>query len=159
MSRAPRDDGVLAGTVLAVCTGPGGIPKHAVESARVAELGLEGDAHRYRYHGGPNRAVCLFSIEDYRALEKDGVHATAPGAYGENLLTEGLDYAKLGAGDRLRVGDEVVLEIHDVREPCRTLKPLDARFPTLMLGRSGFLCRVVTGGVVRPGMTIERVDA
>jgi hypothetical protein len=37
----------------------------------------------------------------------------------------------------------VRLAIHDVREPCKTLKSVDARFPNLMLGRSGFVCRVV----------------
>jgi len=146
------------GRVLAVCLGPGGIPKHPVDSAEVVELGLVGDAHRFRFHGGAHRAVCLFSIEDYRALEADGVRATPPGAYGENLLTEGLDYARLAAGDRLRVGAVVELEIHDVREPCKTLKPIDARFPNLMLGRSGFLCRVVRGGSVRPGDAVERVE-
>ena len=145
--------------MLAVCVGPGGIPKAPVESALVAELGLAGDAHRFRYHGGANRAVCLFALEHYEELARDGVHATPPGAYGENLLTQGLDYAQLAAGDRLAVGDEVVLEIHDVREPCKTLKPLDARFPGLMLGRSGFLCRVLRGGSVRAGQTIRRVES
>jgi MOSC domain-containing protein YiiM len=146
----------LRGRVLAICIGPGGIPKQSVETARVEELGLVGDAHRYAFHGGPKRAVCLFSIEDYRKLEADGVRATPPGAYGENLLTEGLDYALLAAGDRLSVGAEVELEIHDVREPCKTLKSLDPRFPNLMLGRSGFLCRVVRGGSVRRGDEIAR---
>ncbi|MBK7878682.1 MAG: MOSC domain-containing protein [Planctomycetes bacterium] len=145
------------GRVLAVCLGPGGIPKHPVDSAEVVELGLVGDAHRFRFHGGAHRAVCLFSIEDYRALEADGVRATPPGAYGENLLTEGLDYARLAAGDRLRVGAVVEIELHDVREPCGTLKSVDARFPNLMLGRSGFVCRVVRGGSVRPGDAVEQL--
>ena len=149
--------GGLVGVVRAVCVGPGGIPKRRVDAARVLELGLEGDAHRYRFHGGPRRAVCLFALEDYARLRQDGVAAEPPGAFGENLLTEGLDYALLRAGDRLAVGAEVVLEIDDVREPCKTLKPLDARFPALMIGRSGFLCRVVAGGVVRAGDAIGRV--
>jgi len=148
----------LQGVVLAVCTGPGGIPKHPVDSAVVRELGLQDDRHRYRSHGGPRRAVCLFSIEDYRALQADGVRAEPPGAFGENLLTEGLDYARLRAGDRLAVGEEVLLEIDDVREPCRTLVPLDARFPALMVGRSGYLCRVLRTGSVAPGMTIRRCE-
>lgn len=152
-----RAESIASGVVLAVCIGPGGIPKAPVESAVVAELGLAGDAHRFRYHGGANRAVCLFALEHYEELARDGVRATPPGAFGENLLTRGLDYAQLGAGDQLAVGDEVVLEIHDVREPCKTLKPLDPRFPGLMLGRSGFLCRVLRGGVVRAGQTIRRV--
>jgi MOSC domain-containing protein YiiM len=58
----------------------------------------------------------------------------------------------------LAIGDEVRIAIHDVREPCKTLKSLDARFPNLLLGRSGFVCRVVTGGTIRAGMWIRRVD-
>ena len=144
----------MTGRVVAVCTGPGGIPKEPVDAARVSELGLEGDAHRYRRHGGADRAVCLFSVEDYATLRRDGVDAEPPGAFGENLLTEGLDFAGLRAGDRLAVGDEVVLEIFDVRAPCATLKSVDERFPNLMLGRSGFVCRVERGGTVRAGLAV-----
>lgn len=142
------------GVVLAVCLGPGGVPKFPVESAVVEELGLVGDRHRFKLHGGAHRAVCLFAIEDYATLRRDGVPCENPGTFGENLLTEGLDYASLRPGDELAVGDEVVISIHDVREPCGTLKKLDKRFPDLMLGRSGFVCRVVHGGTVRAGMAI-----
>lgn len=144
------------GTVLAVCVSQGGIPKHPVASAAISEHGVEGDKQRFKYHGGVNRAVCLFAIEDYLELEADGVRAKAPGAYGENILTRGLDYTRLRAGDRLSVGDELVIEIHDVREPCKTLRSVDARFPDLMLGRSGFVCRVITPGVARAGMEIRK---
>jgi len=145
------------GVVVAVCVGPGGIPKHPVPSARVGALGLEGDAHRYHLHGGAHRAVCLFSVEDYASLARDGVNASPPGAYGENLTTEGLDNNALRPGDRLRVGLGVVLELHDVREPCGTLKKLDKRFPDLMVGRSGWVCRVVTEGTVHAGDRIVRL--
>lgn len=144
------------GTVIAVCAGSGGIPKHAVTEARVTPLGLEGDGHRYHLHGGADRAVCLFSLENYRALQAEGVACEAPGAFGENVLTAGLDDRALRIGDHLQIGDEVVLEIHDVREPCVTLKRLDARFPDLLIGRSGWLCRVVQVGAVRPGDAIRR---
>jgi MOSC domain-containing protein YiiM len=147
---------VLEGVVLAVCTGSGGIPKFAIESAVVGPLGLAGDKQRFCFHGGANRAVCLFSIEDYRALQKGGVACEPPGAFGENVLTEGLDYTLLRPDDELSIGDEVRIAIHDVREPCKTLKSLDARFPNLMLGRSGFVCRVVRGGVMRAGMVIRK---
>jgi len=146
----------LQGTVLAVCLGPGGIPKHAVDSAEIGLLGLVGDKQRFQFHGGPNRAVCLFSIEDYRALQKDGVAVEPPGAFGENVLTSGLDFTQLRPDDELVIGDDVRLALHDVREPCKTLKSVDARFPNLMLGRSGFVCRVLCGGTVRAGMKIRR---
>lgn len=147
---------MTSGVVLAVCVGLGGIPKFPVESAVVEELGLVGDRHRFTRHGGLNRAVCLFSIEDYRTLRADGVACEAPGSFGENVLTEGIDFADLRPGDELAIGDEVVIAIHDVREPCGTLKKADKRFPDLMLGRSGFVCRVVRGGSLRPGLRLAR---
>jgi MOSC domain-containing protein YiiM len=142
------------GRVLATCIGDGGIPNHPVPVARVDERGLAGDAHRFHLHGGADRAVCLFSIEDCRALERDGVTFGGPGAFGENLLVEGLDFRALRAGDLLEVGETVVLEIFDVREPCGTLKRVDPRLPNLMVGRSGFVCRVREPGELRPGQTI-----
>ena len=96
--------------------------------------------------------------EDYRSLQRDGVTCDAPGTFGENLLIEGLDFRGLRAGERLAVGPRVVLEIHDVREPCDTLKSLDARFPELMVGRSGFVCRVVRGGELEPGQAVSLVE-
>lgn len=151
--------GASGARIVAVCTGSGGIPKHPVTSAVVGPLGLEGDGHRFHLHGGADRAVCLLSTEVYAALREDGVDCDAPGTFGENVLTEGLDDATLRPGDRLRLGDEVVVEIHDVRAPCKTLKSVDARFPDLMLGRSGWVCRVVTGGTLRPGTSIERLGS
>ena len=151
MSTAAQRQGV----VRAVCLGPGGIPKLPVPEAECGALGLVGDKHRFRLHGGVDRAVCLFSVEDYAALRRDGVACEAPGSFGENLLLEGIDFAKLSPDDRLSIGDEVELAIHDVREPCNTLRSIDKRFPDLMLGRSGFVCRVVRGGVLRPGMAVR----
>ena len=76
-------------------------------------------------------AVCLFSIEDYRLLRKDGVMCDPPGTFGENVLTEGLDFSRFRADDELSIGEEVRIAIHDVREPCKTLKSVDERFPNL----------------------------
>ncbi len=146
----------LSGVVLAVCVGAGGIPKFPVDSALVTTLGVAGDKQRFSFHGGPHRAVCLFSIEDYRLLWRDDVKCEAPGAFGENVLTEGLDFRALQADDELEIGADVRLAIHDVREPCKTLKSVDPRFPNLMLGRSGFVCRVIRPGLIRAGMTIRR---
>jgi MOSC domain-containing protein YiiM len=145
--------------VRAVCLGPGGIPKRPVDEAFVGELGLEGDAHLFRRHGGPRRAVLLFSVEDYASLAADGVRAEMPGAYGENLLTEGLDLNAIVPGERLAVGAELVLEAADVRVPCKTLRAIDARFPALIVGRSGRLCAVVRPGRVRAGLAIRRLPA
>jgi MOSC domain-containing protein YiiM len=147
------------GAILAVCIGPGGIPKHSVPEARATPSGLVGDKQRFRMHGGPNRALCLFSTADYASLRRDGVPCEDPGTFGENVLVEGLDFAQLFPGDQLALGDEVEIELYDVREPCATLKSVDARFPNLMLGRSGFVCRVLREGALRPGMRVHKLGS
>jgi MOSC domain-containing protein YiiM len=141
------------GRVLAVCVGSGGIPKPSVKAASVSTLGLDQDGHRFEGHGGANRAVCLFFTNDYATLRSDGVDCEAPGTFGENLLVEGIDPALLRAQDCLQIGD-VLLEIHDIREPCHTLKRVDQRFPDLMVGRSGYVCRVLESGVLRTGDSV-----
>lgn len=148
-----------AGVVLAVCSGPGGIPKSPLPSASVDADGIHGDGHRFELHGGPHRALCLMSIEERTEMEAEGVPALGPGGYGENLLVEGLNFGKLRPGMRLKCGTtgdggEVVIELLDVRSPCRTLKAVDARFPDLMVGRSGFLARVLKGGRLEAGMRL-----
>ena len=149
--------GSEVGRVLAVCIGTGGLPKRSVERARVESGGLEGDGHRSAYHGGEDRAVCLLSAEEVQLLERDGVHGTEPGAFGENLRTEGLDLGRLVPGDRLLIGENVELEVYDVREPCVTLESVDERFPDLMVGRSGLLARVLRTGELLPNQVVRVV--
>jgi len=157
-----QEPALSRGRIVAVCVGPGGIPKQPVARADVSAAGIRGDAHRYSGHGGPNRAVCILFDRDYADLEREGVRTQGPGTFGENLLIGGLDRELVRPGDRLRIGDAVdgvLLEIHDVREPCKTLRPLDPRFPELMLGRSGFVCRVLRPGTLEVDQTVELVPA
>jgi len=134
---------------------PGGMPKRPIPEGRVTAAGVEGDWQTNRkYHGGPDRAVCVFSVELYDELRAEGVRA-GPGDFGENFTTRGIDLRALAAGDRLRVG-ECVIELTDVRVPCRQLKVWDERMPKLIKGRSGWVAKVVEEGTVRPGDPISR---
>jgi MOSC domain-containing protein YiiM len=142
--------------LVAICVGSGGIPKHPVDHARVTAEGLEGDGHRNAFHGGSRRAICLLSVEEVEWLAADGVRAAGPGTFGENLLVEGLALDALSPGDRLEFDGGVVLVLDDVRAPCATLKGVDVRFPDLMAGRSGWLCRVASGGELGAGATLSR---
>jgi MOSC domain-containing protein YiiM len=101
----------------------GGVPKQPVPAARVTRLGLEGDAHRWEHHGGPERAVCLFSQEMIDALALEG-HAIAPGTIGENVTVEGIDWSLVTPGVRLRLGAEVVLEVTRYTSPCYKIAPV-----------------------------------
>jgi len=136
----------------------GGMPKLPIESAMVTRDGVAGDWQRNRkYHGGPNRAVCIFSEELYAWLVEQGI-TLANGSVGENFTTRGLDLQALGKGDRLRVGG-CIIELTDVRVPCSNLKKWHAKLPMLIEGRSGWVAKVVQEGLVRQGDPVERIDA
>jgi MOSC domain-containing protein YiiM len=102
---------------------PGGVPKRPVESTRVHSLGLKGDGHTEPepMHGGLKAAVSLYSVESIARVLADG-HAAFPGAYGENLTLEGIDWGALQAGDRLEIGgDGLVIELTEYAAPCQTI--------------------------------------
>lgn len=95
----------------------GGVPKLAVPEAMITRLGVKGDRQRNPdIHGGPDRAVCVFSLEVIQALRAEG-HPIAPGSTGENLTLAGLDWFALKPGDRIRVGS-VRLELVSYTAPC-----------------------------------------
>jgi MOSC domain-containing protein YiiM len=134
----------------------GGVPKLAVESAVVGELGLDGDAHRKPSHGGPERAVCLLAAEVIEALRAEG-HPIVPGSTGENLTVRGLDWPAIVPGVRLRVGAQVELEITRYTIPCMNIaasfrdgfiaRLSHERYP----GSARLYARVLAGGAIRTG--------
>ena len=147
---------MASGRLTQVNVSPGGMPNRPVPAARVSRDGVEGDWQKNRkYHGGPDRAVCLFSEELYAWLLEQRVEGLFNGSIGENFTTRGIDLMARDPGDRLRIGDQCVIELTDVREPCRQLKKWDGRFPRLILGRSGWLAKVVAEGEVKAGDAIE----
>lgn len=100
---------------------PGGVPKLAVREAMVTETGLVGDDHRFPdIHGGPERALCLFSLERILELQAEG-HPIFPGSVGENVTVAGLDWNGLEPGCQLVLGDEVIIEITRYTSPCDSI--------------------------------------
>ena len=113
----------MRGRIVQISVSGGGVPKNAVPAAEVTASGVEGDAHRDReHHGGPDRAVCLFSLERIRALQTEG-HAVVPGALGENLTIEGIEWKDVVPGSRLELGGHVLLEITRFTSPCINIRP------------------------------------
>ena len=81
-----------AGTIASINISSGGVPKRRVTGAKVTHFGLVGDDQDDKvHHGGPERAVCLYSLEKVRALHAEG-HPIEPGSLGENLTVEGLEW-------------------------------------------------------------------
>lgn len=151
------------GRVAFVNVSPGGVPKRPVSSAWVRRLGLDGDAHNEPepVHGGPDQAVCLYSIEAISRVAADG-HQAFPGAYGENLTIEGIDWAALRAGDRLEIGEDgLSIELSDMAGPCQTIAHwfIDRRIarisPMLRPEDARWYARVLAEGRVATGDRVE----
>lgn len=107
----------MPGTVHQINVSDGGVPKLPVPEAFISRSGVSGDRQAdLDHHGGPDQTVCLYSLEVIEGLRSEG-HPIFPGAAGENLTLEGLDWSEVRPGRRLRVG-EALLEITYPTSPC-----------------------------------------
>jgi MOSC domain-containing protein YiiM len=111
------------GHIFQISISGGGVPKQALAKVEVDASGVAGDKHRdLVHHGGPDRAVCLFSLERIVALQTEG-HPIFPGSAGENITVTGVDWSTIAPGTRMRLGNNVVIEITDYTTPCNNIAP------------------------------------
>lgn len=150
----------MSGRVASINRSGGGVPKLAIDRAHVRVDGLDGDRQANRkYHGGPDRALCLYSLERLDALAMEG-HPVSPGSLGENLTISGLDWNEAVPGARFVIGEgakAVEIELTAFAAPCRTIRHafLDEGFTRISQklhpGWSRVYARVVREGVIRAG--------
>ncbi len=127
-----------------------------VRPVHVGRLGLDGDTMiDGRFHGGPDQAVYVYGSDDYDWWAMGLGKPLEPGTFGENLTIDELSSADFAVGDRLAIGDAVVIEVTAPRAPCNTLA---RRMGTPQFlkqfrdaERPGLYCRVIAEGAVRLG--------
>lgn len=142
-------------TVMAVCRSEQRTdPK---EDAGRGELrpgwGLVGDSHAGPV--GPGRwEISLLAWEYVERLGRESGLAAGPGSFAENLTTQGLDTSRLQVGDRLHIGEQVLLEVEQLGKPPEIAQPYSFRGHSL-LPAVGVFCRVVQGGMVCRGDPIR----
>ena len=141
----------------------------------LAGLGVAGDAHcgktvqhrsrPARTPHAPNlRQVHLIHAELFDELAQAGF-AVGPGQLGENVTTRGVDLLGLPRGTRLRLGDEALVELSGLRNPCRQIDDnitrgamaatLDRKADGSLVRKAGVMAVVLQGGEVRAGDAIE----
>lgn len=151
----------MSGRIFQLNTSAGGVPKIATREAIVTELGIVGDEHRFPdIHGGPQRALCLFSLERILALQAEG-NPIFPGSVGENITVSGLDWEKLKPGVQLALGDQVQIEITSYTSPCNTIPAsfVDGKYQRISQkihpGWSRVYARVLHSGRLVVGQPVE----
>jgi len=150
------------GRLASIQRSDGGVPKRPVAEAEVTSGGLAGDRQRdLRYHGGPLRAVSLFSAEVIAALQAEG-HLISAGSTGENLTVAGVPWSEVVPGAELRVG-AVRLRVESFASPCQKIGASFADGDSARIsqklhpGWSRVYASVLAAGRVRAGDAVELV--
>ena len=148
------------GRIYQISSGRGGVPKMPMPKASINSLGIDGDFHNDQVnHGGPDRALCLYTLEQIQRLQREG-HPIWPGSTGENITLEGVRLEDLTPGTLLRLGDEVEVEVTSYAHPCQTITDSfnDGDFTRisekLFPGQSRLYARVVRKGTITAGQPV-----
>jgi MOSC domain-containing protein YiiM len=133
-------------------------------AGRIAVRGvnLAGDDQADRNaHGGPDKVVYAYAVEDARWWEREIGRSLEHGEFGENLTTEGIEVNDALVGERWQIGT-TVLEVSEPRVPCWRLgvRMNDKMFPRRFTGalRPGPYLRLIADGTVGAGDEITVIE-
>ena len=141
------------GIVKAVCISrEKGTPKENIGQGLLIEnWGLERDAHAGKWH----RQVSLLSADKIDEFKDEYPEvAIEPGAFGENLVVSGIDFAKLTVGTVLKAG-EGVLEISQIGKECHSGCIIAQTAGKCIMPTEGVFARVIKGGTVKAGDPVK----
>ncbi len=139
------------GTVIAVCVSEKkGTQKHKVKEAEfIEDWGIKGDAHAGKWH----RQVSLLSYDKIEEFRRRGAEVE-DGAFGENLVVDGFDFASLPVGTKFCCGD-VILEMTQIGKECHHGCAIFQKMGECIMPRQGVFTKVLHGGVIHEGDEFE----
>ena len=141
----------MRGELVAVCMSGVKGPKTALDQVRLVRgLGIEGDVHAGTWH----RQISLLADERVDEMRAKGA-VLVPGAFGENLLTRGIDFHQLELGRRFYVGDRAVLQLTQHGKECHSRCPIFYSVGDCVMPRDGVFARVLRSGALRAGSAIH----
>ena len=130
-----------------------GKKKDNIDRATVtAGAGIEGDVH-----GNTDRPFSLLPHESFSKLAHPDLRIS-PGDFGENATTLGLDFSKLIIGSRLTLGNTVEVEIIQIGKECHFGCEIRETVGDCIMPREGVFAKVLHGGEISPGDSIELVE-
>ncbi|TCN24892.1 MOSC domain-containing protein [Mesobacillus foraminis] len=138
------------------------IGKEPTEEAMLLKGGFAGDdVANHEYHGGEDRAVCLYPYEHYASWEKEFNTALVLPAFGENITPSGMLEKDIYIGDVFELG-EAVIEVTQGRIPCSTISKHNGVDPILSrlveTGFTGYFFRVKKEGAVSSNSSLALID-
>ena len=128
-----------------------GVVKKPIEQGVfIEDYGFEGDAHAGKWH----RQVSLLGIESFKKVEELGIEGLNHGDFAENITTEGIILYELPIGTRLKIG-ETIQEVTQIGKECHVGCAISKKVGKCIMPKEGIFTRVIKGGVVKPGDSIE----
>jgi MOSC domain-containing protein YiiM len=145
----------LKGKILAVCCRKVKKEKKIPikEGLIIKDWGLEGDAHAGKYH----KQISLLSLDSMNKMRDQGVTINFGELY-ENLDVEGLILYKLPLGTKLKVGEDILLEMTQIGKKDSYFLEIDGKRISSIMTKEGVFARVLKGGKVKAGNGIEVVS-
>lgn len=141
--------------LVAVCTSEkkGMRKKNVGQGLLIEEHGLEGDAHAGPWH----RQVSLLALESIEKMRQAGLDVN-PGDFAENLTTSGIELYTLPVGTKLKIGGEVLGEVTQIGKECHTRCAIYYQAGDCVMPKEGIFIRVLHGGGVKVGDSIEVIQ-
>ena len=141
--------------VLAICISKhkGTLKNEVSEANFIEEFGIEGDAHAGKWH----RQVSLLAFEKIDDFRNKGGNVDF-GAFGENLVVDGIELHKLPVGQQLQVG-EVLLEVTQIGKECHDKCAIYYQVGDCIMPKNGIFTRVLKGGKVKVGDQCTLIDS
>lgn len=131
-----------------------GVIKTPIKEGLFVEAhGLKDDAHSGPWH----RQVSLLGIESFEKMKAEGLEGLEPGVFAENITTEGLILYELPIGTKLSIG-ETIHEVTQIGKKCHTGCEISQKVGKCVMPKEGIFTKVLKGGVIREGDTIEIIE-
>ncbi len=145
----------IKGRILAVCRSEkkGTVKKEIAEGLLIEDSGLEKDAHSGKWH----RQISLLGVESINKMKEKGVKIKH-GDFAENLTVESIVLYLLPLGTKLKVGENVLLEVTQIGKECHQDCEIRKKIGDCVMPREGIFTRVLKGGKVKSGNGIEVVS-
>ena len=143
------------GKIVAICISEKkGVQKKDIKQCRLIEnYGLEGDAHAGPWH----RQISLLSIEGRLVMENKGIKLDA-GDFGENVLTEGVDFANIMVGNEIRLGRDALVRVTQIGKECHDRCNIYYQVGDCIMPREGIFAEVLKGGEIKIDDDIEFIN-
>lgn len=144
------------GQIVAVCrsANKGERKKNIEEALLIEEYGMDKDAHSGDWH----RQVSLLALESISTMREKGLDVH-PGDFAENITTSGVMLVSLPIGQRMQLGDDVVLEVTQLGKECHERCSIYYQAGDCVMPREGIFARVIKGGTIRNGDPVRLLSS